>query len=75
MIGIGWTEDLNPLNVVRWEGDIDFMGGREIPKIEGLENIFFYVLLIDSTKIVESFDILHLFTDIGFEVRGDADNG
>jgi hypothetical protein len=61
--GIRGTIDFEGLDVFRLKRDLEVEGRGEVGKIEVLEDIFLYIILIDCAKIVESFHIFQFFTD------------
>jgi hypothetical protein len=63
--GIRGTIYFEGLDVFRLKRDLEVEGRGEVGKIEVLEDIFLYIILIDCAEIVESFHIFQFFTDFG----------
>ena len=61
--GISRSVYFERFDIIGKEGDLKIEGWREIGKIEVLKNIFFDIILIDCTKVIESFNIFEFFTN------------
>ena len=72
---ISWTKDLERIDILRLNRNVEVEGWREIGKIKVLEDIFFDVVLIDCTEVVESFHIFELFTHFRPKAIRNSDYG
>lgn len=72
--GISRSVYFERFDIIGKEGDLKIEGWREVGKIEVLKNIFFDVVLIDCTKVIESFDIFEFFTNFRSKLIRNSDD-